>query len=78
MIARSKDTPGVDTLQGAAVFWFNEWDGGSFMAIGMKDQMLGPNVMNFLRTINERCPERLKIENGGHFEQEASGHLFAE
>ena len=72
------DAPGVDTSQKAAAFWSNDWEGESFMAIGMKDQMLGPNVMNFLRTIIKGCPEPLEIENGGHFVQEAAGPLIAE
>lgn len=78
LIARTMDAPGVDTSQQAAQFWSTEWDGDSFMAIGMKDEMLGPNVMNHLRTFIKGCPDPLEIPKGGHFVQEAAGPLIAE
>ena len=77
LIARTMDTPGVDISQRAAQFWSKDWNGESFMAIGMKDKMLGPNVMNHLRTIIKGCPEPMEIEEGGHFVQEAAGPLIA-
>ncbi|NOD88837.1 MULTISPECIES: haloalkane dehalogenase [unclassified Ruegeria] len=78
LIARTMDAPGVDTSQKAAQFWSSEWDGESFMAIGMKDEMLGPYVMNHLRTFIKGCPDPLEIPEGGHFVQEAAGLLIAE
>jgi len=72
------DAPGVATSQRAAQFWSNEWTGESFMAIGMKDKMLGPDVMNFMRTIIKGCPDPLEIANGGHFVQESGGILIAQ
>ena len=78
LIARTMDAPGVDTSQKAAQFWSSEWDGESFMAIGMKDEMLGPYVMNHLRTFIKGCPDPLEIPEGGHFVQEAAGPLIAE
>lgn len=77
LIARSIDAPGVDTSQQAAGFWSSQWTGESFMAIGMQDQMLGPGVMNHIRTIINGCPEPLEIADGGHFVQEAAGELIA-
>lgn len=77
LIAQTMDAPGVKTSQRAAQFWSNEWDGESFMAIGMQDKMLGPNVMNYLRTIIKGCPEPMEIAEGGHFVQEAAGPLIA-
>lgn len=78
LIAQTMDAPGVDTTQRAAQFWSTGWDGDSFMAIGMRDKMLGPNVMNFLRTVIRGCPEPLEIPDGGHFVQEAAGALIAD
>ncbi|WP_305985713.1 haloalkane dehalogenase [Roseibium sp. MMSF_3544] len=78
LIATTMDAPGVATSQRAAQFWSNEWTGESFMAIGMKDKMLGPDVMNFMRTIIKGCPVPLEIANGGHFVQESGGVLIAE
>ncbi|MBO9447386.1 haloalkane dehalogenase [Ruegeria sp. R14_0] len=78
LIARTMDAPGVDTSQKAVQFWSNKWDGDSYMAIGMKDEMLGPNVMNHLRTFIKGRPDPLEIPEGGHFVQEAAGPLIAE
>lgn len=77
LIARSMDAPGVDTSQKAAGFWSTQWEGESFMAIGMKDKMLGPNVMNHIRTVIKGCPDPLEVNEGGHFVQEAAGPLIA-
>lgn len=70
LIATTMDAPGVATSQRAAKFWSEDWQGESFMAIGMKDKMLGPNVMNFMRTLIKGCPEPMEISDGGHFVQE--------
>ena len=78
LIARTMESPGVDTSQRAAQFWSHDWRGESFMAIGMQDKMLGPNVMNHMRTIIKGCPEPLEIAQGGHFVQEAAGPLIAQ
>ncbi len=78
LIARSMDAPGVDTSQQAAGFWSTQWTGESFMAIGMKDKMLGPGVMNHIRTFIKGCPDPLEIAEGGHFVQEAAGPLIAQ
>lgn len=78
LIATSMDAPGVDVSRRAAQFWSTEWDGESFMAIGMRDKMLGPDVMRFMRTVIRGCPEPLEIPDGGHFVQESGGPLIAE
>lgn len=78
LIATAMDAPGVSTSQRAAKFWSEEWTGESFMAIGMKDKMLGPDVMNFMRTIIRGCPAPLEVADGGHFVQESAGLLIAE
>ena len=41
-----------------------------FMAVGMKDPVLGPTVMAALRQQIRGCPSPLEIPNGGHFVQE--------
>ena len=40
------------------------------MAIGMRDPVLGPPVMNALRDPIRGCPPPLEIADGGHFVQE--------
>ncbi|MGB0696856.1 MAG: haloalkane dehalogenase [Rhodospirillaceae bacterium] len=78
LIAKTMDAPGVATSQRAAQFWSEAWQGESFMAIGMTDKMLGPEVMHYMRTIIQGCPEPLEIAQGGHFVQESGGPLIAE
>lgn len=61
---------GIETSKRAAAFWSNEWEGESFMAIGMQDPVLGPPAMQMLRGLIKGCPEPLEIADGGHFVQE--------
>ncbi|MEM1363093.1 MAG: haloalkane dehalogenase [Pseudomonadota bacterium] len=75
LIATTMDAPGVATSQRAAKFWSEDWQGESFMAIGMRDKMLGPDVMNFMRTIIKGCPEPMEVSEGGHFVQEHGAEI---
>ncbi len=40
------------------------------MAIGMRDPMLGPDIMYQMRDLIRGCPEPLQIHDAGHFVQE--------
>lgn len=64
----SKD--GVNTSLQARKFWSEDWNGDSFMAVGMQDPVLGPPSMRFLRTFIKGCPEPMEIADAGHFVQE--------
>lgn len=77
LIATTPDAPGVATSQRTARFWSEDWAGQSFMAVGMRDAMLGPEVMGFMRTLIRGCPAPLEIAEGGHFVQESGGPLIA-
>lgn len=66
----SEDMAGVELGKRAREFWSNEWQGDSFMAIGMRDAVLGEQPMEYLRTLIRNCPEPLKIIEAGHFVQE--------
>lgn len=61
---------GVDTSLRARKFWSEEWDGESFMAIGMADPVLGPPAMHALRKFIRNCPEPMEVAEAGHFVQE--------
>ena len=58
-------------------FWQKEWQGETFMAIGMQDKMLGPRVMNFMHQLIQGCPQPLEVDDAGHFVQEF-GELVAQ
>ncbi len=51
----------------ARAWWREQWSGKSFMAIGMTDRVLGPTVMNELRTHIRNCPPAMEIHEAGHF-----------
>ena len=40
------------------------------MAIGMKDPVLGPDIMYALHGKIKNCPPPMEIPDGGHFVQE--------
>ena len=70
LVPVSPDMEGVDVSRAAAAFWTNEWQGKSFMAIGMADPVLGPPAMMKLHGLINGCPPPMEIEGGGHFVQE--------
>jgi len=72
------DAPGAATSRMARDWWQNAWTGESFMAIGAKDPVLGPPVMNELRKIIRGCPEPYVHAEGGHFLQEWGDDIATE
>jgi haloalkane dehalogenase/tRNA(adenine34) deaminase len=64
------DAPGAAISRRARDWWRNAWQGEAFMAIGAKDPVLGPPVMQALRKIIRGCPEPYIHAEGGHFLQE--------
>ncbi|OYQ37933.1 haloalkane dehalogenase [Sandarakinorhabdus cyanobacteriorum] len=76
LVMTAPDMPGVATARAAARWWQQEWRGPSFMAVGMADPVLGPDVMARLRGIIHGCPAPLEIADGGHFVQE-KGDIIA-
>ncbi|MDO9520594.1 MAG: haloalkane dehalogenase [Pseudohongiella sp.] len=67
------DNPDADgaAISRAARDWLrDQWQGQSFMAIGMRDPVLGPPVMHNLRKIINGCPAPFEVQEGGHFVQE--------
>ena len=51
--------------------WFRaEWAGKTFMAVGMKDPILGPPVMRAVARVIRNCPPPYEVTEGGHFVQE--------
>jgi pimeloyl-ACP methyl ester carboxylesterase len=64
------DAPGAQLSRRARDWLREEWSGETFMAIGMKDPVLGPPVMRNLRKTIRGCPEPFQVQNAGHFVQE--------
>ena len=70
LVMVSPEMEGVEVSKRAAAWWSQAWRGQSFMAVGMKDPVLGPPVMAALRQTIHGCPAPLEIREGGHFVQE--------
>ncbi len=74
------DRPDAD---GAAISrrahqWFQtEWNGQTFMAVGMQDPVLGPPAMAHLRQQIRNCPPPLEVLEAGHFVQEWGEEIAA-
>ena len=64
------DAPGAQLSRSTRDWLREEWSGKTFMAIGMKDPVLGPPVMHNLRKFIRGCPEPFQVEEAGHFVQE--------
>ncbi len=65
--------PGMDGIpygERARKFLANDWQGESFMAVGLRDPVLGKPVMEELRSTIRGCPPPLEIPEAGHFVQE--------
>ncbi|MEO1574830.1 MAG: haloalkane dehalogenase [Pseudomonadota bacterium] len=64
------DEYGIEVSREAAQFWSTQWSGDTFMAVGMKDPMLGPPAMAQMRKLIRGCPAPLEVADAGHFVQE--------
>ena len=70
MVPDSPDAPGAALSRQARDWLKSDWSGESFMAVGMKDPVLGPPVMKALQKVIRGCPEPFEVEAAGHFVQE--------
>jgi len=70
IVPTEPDMQGADTSRQARTWLTEEWSGPTFMAVGMLDPVLGPDVMNALRTHIAGCPPPMEVAEGGHFVQE--------
>jgi pimeloyl-ACP methyl ester carboxylesterase len=64
------NAPGADISRKAREWFKSNWKGQVFMAVGKNDPVLGPSMMDILRSFIPRCSEPLIIEEAGHFLQE--------
>lgn len=71
LVPDNPDAGGAALSRRARDFWSTQWTGQSFMAVGMKDPVLGPPVMAALRKTIRNCPPPLELAEAGHFTQEA-------
>jgi haloalkane dehalogenase/tRNA(adenine34) deaminase len=64
------DSEGAALSRQAREWFRTQWQGKSFMAVGMKDPVLGPTVMRYVAAQIRGCPAPMEVAEGGHFLQE--------
>ena len=70
MVPDNPDAEGAELSRRARHWWNTEWDGQTLMAVGMRDPVLGPPAMKYLREQIRRCPPPMEVAEAGHFVQE--------
>jgi haloalkane dehalogenase len=70
LVPDGDDAPGAAISREALAFWRRDWRGESFMAIGMKDPVLGEAPMRSLQQQIRGCPPPMEVAEAGHFVQE--------
>ena len=61
------DADGAEISRRARLWLRNTWQGRSFMAVGMRDPVLGAGPMARLRRDILGCPPPLELPEAGHF-----------
>jgi haloalkane dehalogenase/tRNA(adenine34) deaminase len=64
------DAPGAELSREARDWLRNKWTEPVFIAVGIKDPVLGPPVMQILCNDIRNCPEPYEHPEAGHFVQE--------
>ena len=70
LVPEQPDDEGAALSRQARAWLKDEWMGQTFMAIGMRDPVLTPRTMHYLRKNIRNCPEPFEVAEGGHFLQE--------
>jgi haloalkane dehalogenase len=70
MVPEFPESDGAALGRQARAWFEQQWQGQSFMAVGMQDPVLGPPVMAGVRRHIRNCPPPLEVAEGGHFLQE--------
>ena len=77
MVPEFENSPGAETSRQALLFWRDQWQGQTMMAIGLQDPVLGEPVMRELQQNIKGCPDPILLPQAGHFVQE-HGQFIAE
>jgi tRNA(adenine34) deaminase len=75
LVPEVPDAEGAELSRRAREWFRTQWTGTTFMAVGMKDPVLGPPVMRHVAQMIRGCPAPLEVADGGHFLQEWGGEV---
>jgi pimeloyl-ACP methyl ester carboxylesterase len=70
LVPDNPDAEGAALSRKARAWFGSQWSGKTFMAVGMKDPVLGPPVMRRVAQMIRNCPPAYEVAEGGHFLQE--------
>ncbi|MBI2731854.1 MAG: alpha/beta fold hydrolase [Aquabacterium sp.] len=70
LVPDNLDADGAALSRQAREWWQTQWSGPTFMAVGMRDPVLGPMAMAYLRSVIRGCPPPMEMAETGHFVQE--------
>jgi haloalkane dehalogenase len=77
LVPVTPEMDGVAVSREAAAFLQQQWQGTTFMAIGMQDPVLGPPIMHALAERIRGCLPPLELPGAGHFVQEWGDEVAA-
>ncbi len=84
LVPERPDDPGAAVSRRARQWLAGEWQGASFLAVGVRDPVLGTPAMRYLQRTIRGAPQPLMLAEAGHFVQEhgaevarAALHAFA-
>jgi haloalkane dehalogenase len=75
LVPDSPDAEGAALSRRARDWFRTEWTGKTFLAVGMKDPVLGSPAMRYLARQVRGCPPPYEVAEGGHFLQEWGGEV---
>lgn len=77
LVPVTPEMPGAEIGRQAVGWWQSSWKGRAFMAVGMKDKLLGELPMRMLHSLIPGCAEPMMLEDVDHFVQEQHGEAVA-
>ncbi len=77
IVPRLADDDGAVVSRASQEFWQSQWTGRTMMAIGMRDPVMGPAIMEPLRCVLRAQAEPMRLAEAGHFVQEQGGNAIA-
>jgi haloalkane dehalogenase len=71
LVPTTPDMEGAELARRARTWWSTQWNGPTFLALGVRDPVLGAPAMAYLGQIVRGAPVPFELPDAGHFVQEA-------